>query len=224
MRADKAALVALNAVFALPYGNFDGYSAFFKLCGACGHYSADVEGAHGQSIAFLSYYRSDKGFVILIVGDFGKRRALVGGCPLCGHFDLVQSFYSVFDCRVVGVDNLFAFFAVCFENSRLHVFFGFLIGDYVGKLEKRRLHNHVGGFGAARLFGDFQSVDCVEFKMLLRNLVFDESGQFFFQLAVAPRAVEQEGASLFGFAEHIVAGNIRGVVAGDELRLVYEIA
>ena len=136
----------------------------------------------------------------------------------------MYTFYTGIYCIAVHVDDLFALSAVCLLDSILHVLYRFFDRKNVDQLEERSLQNGIGTSAQSQLSGDGYCITSVEVDIILRNEAFYVIREFFSQLIVAPRAVEQEGASLFGFAEHIVACNIRGVVAGDELRLVYEIA
>lgn len=62
------------------------------------------------------------------------------------------------------------------------------------------------------------------FALLFRKHVLHFRGKLFFErFEGCPFAVEQEGAAFFEVADHIIAGHIGRIVAGDEVSRVDEI-
>ena len=220
MGADQRALVALDAVFDLPFGYVDGDAALLILRGGGGHAAVRREGGYRQLVAFLRQNRADIAVIVLscfhmrCFGAFGR----VG--PAFGHLDLLEAGNRDVDGVPVLLDHGFALAAVGVLGIFLHVAVGFLVGDHLSQLEERGLHDGVDAGAHADLGSQADGVDIIEARFFQGQLLLHVGGQAFFHFLSRPGAVEQEDAALLECVDHVVSRDIGGVMAGDEVREV----
>ena len=220
VRANQRALSALYAVFGNPHGQGGSDTALLELSGAGGDVTVGLESGDGQFVAFLSGNRLDERAEVRIGRSFHHGRALSGGSPIRGILDFHKALDGFVHAGVVHVDDSVAFLAVSLFDHLLHVIGSLLVRNDVCKLEESRLANGVDALSCADFSDYLKRVESVEFDMLLCNLVLHLVGEFLVQLIFVPDGVKQEYAAFLKVGHHVVTGNVRLVVAGDEIGLV----
>ncbi len=208
VRADHGAIAALDAAVHVPLGNHHGNAALLILGGAGGHAAGRIQLGHGQLVALLGQNGLDEGLEVGIVGHLHGHGALGGGFPLLGHGDLHQAGDGDVDGVPVLLDDLVALLAVGLLGVGLHVLIRLVIGDDVGQLEERSLHDGVDAAAHADFLGQLDGVDGVELGVLLRQQLLHGSGQLLLHLLGRPGAVEQEGAAVLQRGHHVILGDI----------------
>ena len=96
---------------------------------------------------------------------------------------------------------------------------GILNGDDVGQLEESGLQHHVGAIAQTQRLRLLVGVNDVELDIILGNVLQDIAGDVLLQLALRPLAVQQKAAVGLQLGDNVVLGQIRLVVAGDEVRV-----
>ncbi len=225
VRADEGALVALDAVFSDPLRHFYGDAALFKLGRADGNGAVRIERGGGQLIAFEHKDGMYDVFEVLIVRHGSHRSAFGRICPAFGVFDFDESALCGVDRRVVHVDDRVALTGELFVNGLLHVIRRLIVWhDRVVDIEECRLHDRARLAVQADVGCDLDRVDIIEFEVFFRDLLFDLRGQVLFELIEGvPGGVQKEFAAFLRVGKHVVAGDIRRVMAGDEVRTVDQI-
>ena len=162
---------------------------------------------------------------VFVVGDLHHRRAFGGGSPACGVVDLLQAALGRVDGCIVHVDDRVALARELLVDCLLHVVGSLVVGhDRVVDVEERRLHDGAGLAVEADVHGDLDGVDVIEFEVLFGDLLFDLRGQVLFQLFHRrPLRVQQELAAFLDVGKHVVAGDVRRVMAGDEVGAVDQV-
>ena len=226
MRADVRALVTLYALVDIPHGNDCRGSAFLVFGRACRNCSVRADRRYGKFVAFLRVAYRDEVGEVLVFGRFfgyGCDSARSGFRPACGNFDLAKFGDSHIDGVAVCFDYFGTFFAVSLFDGFFHISFGFGVRDNVRDLEERRLKNHVLALGTARFLCGGERVYYVHSDMLLCKQLFHGCGKLGFEILRRPLAVEQESAAVLDRGDHVVHGDVRGLVTCDEIGFVDEI-
>ena len=225
VRADERALVALDAVFGDPLRDLDRNAALFKLGRTHGHGAVRIERGGGQLVAFEHEDGMNDVLEVLVVRNFHHRRAVGRVRPACGVVDLDQTALRGVDGGVVHVDDRVALAGELFVNGFLHVIGSLLVGhDRIVDVEERRLHDGARFAVQTDLRCDADTVDIVEFEVLFRDLLFNFRGQVLFEFFEGvPGRVQQELAAFLDVGEHVVAGDVGRVVAGNEVSTVDEV-
>ena len=230
MRAHERALVTLNALIHIPFGHFYGNAAFFEFRGSRRHRAVRIERRRRKFVAFEREDGSNHVAEIFVIRKFHHFRAFCGGSPRSGDFDFHKVGFRGIDGVVVHLNDRVALAGERLVRHVLHQRNGgvlvvgvlaFVRHDLLVDAEERGLQNR-GRFAAeTELTGDFDGVDHIQIRVLFRQRVFHLGGQFFFkQFEGCPLAVQKERAAVFQVAYHIVTGNVRRVVARDEVRRV----
>ncbi len=218
--ADEGALVALDALGHIPLGDIDRRAALFVLGGAgvpCAVLQAVLlHDGHGQAVALLAVHHihdlADE------VGSLALHGRVLGTRPCCGDGHLHQLVDAVLDGGIVHVHHgLTLFLVIGLIDGVLHLGHGLLQRDNLGQLEERGLQNGVGAAAQSQLAGDFDGVDGVELRLLLRQSALHGGREILLQTLGIPRAVQQEHAALLQVLHHVVLVDIGGVVAGHEI-------
>ena len=227
VRADKRALVALDAVGGVPLGDYDGRTALFIGGRAGGNRTVDHvagEGAHRKVVAVLG--RDHVGHV---ADEFGRQAVVVcvdeaarGVLPRCGNLDLDVVAATVYG-RIVHLHDILALLAVGLVDGFLHIGHGLVVGDDARDLEEGALEDGVGASAQTDFAGDLRGVDQIEADVLVDDGLLHEVGDAGEGLFGVPQAVEQQGAALLDALEHIVFVEVRRHVAGHEVGGRHEI-
>ena len=144
MGAHKGALVALDAVCHIPFGNINSDAAFFKsrsanregtVCMAC-------HNADRQFVPFLPVYRNQDLIYERIAGLLGFH-LIFGVSPGCRHIDLHNGFDAFVDSRVVHIYNVLALLAVRFFYRVFQILHCICQRNNICQLKERGLHDHV---------------------------------------------------------------------------------
>ena len=196
MRADGCALVALDAVFDLPFRYHDGNAALFIFCSARRERAVGLvhELTDGKGVAFLLVHGHhdliDKGVARLRI-EFFVRAVLPG----FGHRDLHEVLDASFDSASVHVDHILALLAVGMFNGFLEVGDSVVDRNDISQFEEGCLHDHVDAAAKTNLAGNLHGVDGVEVDFLFGNDAFELARQTRIEFFPAPAAVEEERAA-----------------------------
>ena len=96
-----------------------------------------------------------------------------------------------------------------------------LHGDNVGQLEEGGLQHHVGAVAQTQRLRLLVGVDDVELDVVVGDVLEDLAGNMLLQLVLRPLAVQQEAAVGLQLMDNVVLGQVRLVVAGDEVRAAH---
>ena len=217
VRADKGALVALDAVVLDPLGHHYCHAALFELAGGGGEGAVGVEGAHGQGVALL---RQDGPHDVLneLRGLGGAGGLVRGLCPACGHGDFDEVGQGLVHAVHVHLDDLVALLAVFLLDGLLEERDGRGDGQHLGQLEEGGLHDHVDAVAQAHGGGDFNRVDGVELDLLGGDGALHGGREVLLHFGHgAPGGVQEEAAAGLDAFEHVVDVHVAGLVAGDEV-------
>ena len=227
MGADQRALAALDAVCGDPLGSLNADAALLKGSGALRNCAVSHihKCGNGQEVAAHVVYGSHDAVNVLLQVDavgIGNAGNGVGSgiLPGLGDGDLNEAFKTCINCSVVHVDDLLALVAVGSNDSVLHVLYSVLDGEDTGELEECGLEDHIGAAAKTDLACDLDCVHGVELDVVLGKVLLGGGGQAGGQLFNAPTAVEQEGAAGLDILNDVIALDVRGSVAGDEVSLV----
>ncbi|MPM40671.1 hypothetical protein SDC9_87317 [bioreactor metagenome] len=203
MGAHHGALIALDALVALPLGNIDGDAPFLESRRSQGELTifAPHKGTYRKAVALLGVY-GHADFPYKIRNLLGKtaHKNRIGRCfsPFGGYLDLFQGIHSGIHGLVVHLEDLVALLAVGVVNGVLHVFHGIFDGNDAGKLEECRLHDHVDPVAEPDLLADIGSVEDVEFYLSVCKVPFHPGRQVTVKiLESSPLGVQKEGPSFF---------------------------
>ena len=97
-------------------------------------------------------------------------------------------------------------------NSILQVFNSVSQRNNISQLEENRLHNHVDAAAQTDFLSNLNSINDVEFNIVLSDVAFELTGQLCVELLSAPVAVQQEGAAFFQACGYIIFMNIGLIV------------
>ena len=205
MRTYHSALVALQAVFYLPFRYVDSYATFFIGSRPLreGTVFQAEECADRQAVPFLSIdrflqFRDEFRYVFLCFRCIGR----IG--PGCRDIDLHDLRYALVDGGVVHINDFLAFLAIVRDDSVFQIFHGIFNGDDIGQFEERRLHDHVKPATQSDILGNLDGIDRVELDMFLCQGPFHRSRQVLFQSGCIPDGVQQERAAVFDTGQYVV--------------------
>ncbi len=215
---DKSALVALDAVFRLPFRNIDGDAPFFIAGGGCRENAVRRHGTHRKLVSLLAQHGShDIGHKFRFVLFQVRFMACRG--PGFGDLDFFQRPHGPIHGIDVHLNHLVALFAVGFFDGPLHVIKSLFGGDDIGNLKKCRLHDHVDAGSQAQLGTYFYRVNIVKFQF------FEGDGALYtirntrFHLLQGPGGVQQKSAAFPNTVQDVVFFHKRRVMTGDKVRM-----
>ena len=225
MRADVGAAVALDAARGVPLGDAGSDRALFKgrkaqLDGAV---LVTLKGADGETVPLLAVDRlqqlfNDRRFTGAALFWF-----VFGVKPGIGDFNLHEHRAAVFDRSDVAVNDLVPLREEGFPHGVRHIFLRLLDRDEIDEVEEGRLERDVDVAAEPVLLGDLGGVDDVEIRLFPRELAADVGGNLVFKLLRLPRAVEQQDAALFEFADDVVVLDVGLVMRSDEISPLHEV-
>ena len=227
MRADKCAVVALDALFCVPFRNGNSDAALLVSGGAEREGAVCVinELGYGQGIAVHTVNRIEN--VVDHLDGLGKAGVLADSClvfcglPALGNFNLRVGCCAGVDCVVVHVNDILALLEVGVESGILHVADRLCLRQNLCEGEESRLENGVGALAHADLLGKVNSIDHVKLDIVVGNVALGSSIEMMLEFLEAPLAVDEEDAAgLYitgnGEALHDVGRNM----AGNKVSLV----
>ena len=219
MRTNISTLVALDTVVCIPYGYESGYTALLVLrrtCGPCTVLNA-LEGADGQQVAVLSVDRTnDIGNELGLVAEVGF--SVCAEVAPCGVNSQLLVLAAAVNSSVVLVHHILALLAIRLHDEVLHLFYGFLYGDYLCDTEECRLENGVGAVAQANLLCNLGGVDIEYLNVVVSEVFLHFVRQVLSQFLAFPDGVQEEGAALLQAAGNIVHVQISLYVASHEVR------
>ena len=227
VRADKGAVVALDALVGVPFGNGDGNAALLVSGSAQLKLAVHMidEGGNRQAVAVhlvdgeedvLDHLHEFRLALKLVLDD----NVLSGG-PGSGNLDLDIGGGAGVDGVPVLLDNVHALLGVGMLGSVLHVLDGVCFRHDLGQREEGGLEDGVGALAHADLDGKVNGVDGVELNVVLCDVALRVRMEVMLQLGHIPLAVDQEHAAGLDVVDDLEAlGDVGRVVAGDEVGLV----
>ena len=229
MRTYKCALVALDAVFCVPYGNHNGNAALL----VCGSALRDRTVCHilkcgnGQAVAvhladgsYNGVYELDKLGTVALCGSLCGSLACI--LPCGGNVDLDKSACAHVDSLVVLCNDLVAELGVGLGSHVLHVADSLIQGHDLCKRKECGLKYGILYLGVAHfVLGDSGSVDDIEADVVVCDVGLDGSGKMPVKILGSPLAVHKErAAGLYVVNDLVALEDVRGVVACNEICLV----
>ena len=159
-----------------------------------------------------------------LVATYQRRRwsIVCYGLPAFRNFNLVNMSNTRVYCGAVHVYDVLAFSAVGLLDGVFHVTNRFVNRNDVCQLEECSLKDGVGSSCAKT---DFlckgNGVAGVELDVVICDVSLNLSRKMLFQFFVVPHAVEQEESARFDVLNHLVLIKVSGVVASNEVSLLY---
>ncbi len=123
----------------------------------------------------------------------------------------------------VFLDDVCAFSMIGLFRVFLYVGNGFVARQHAGDFEERGLHDRVDSAAHAGFFGNIDTVDDVELKFFVYDFLLDLLRKLIPNLVCRVRAVQKEGATIFGVLEHVDLFQERELVACNKVSLGNEI-
>ena len=227
MRADVSALVALDALGAVPLGHGDGHAALFIRGGAELERTVGVIDERGDRQA-VAVHLVDRGENVAhhldggrTAGQFLGRRFVDGVGPVGRNVDLHIRGRAEVDGLVVHLDDVLALLHVGSLGLLLHVADGVLFRHNLRQGEECGLQDGVVALAHADLDGQVNGIDRVELDVILGDVALGRGVQMVAELLRRPLAVDHEHAARLDILDHLEAlGDVGRVVAGHEVGLV----
>ena len=227
MRADIGALVALDALGAVPLGHGDGHTALLIRGGAELERAVGMVDERGDRQA-VAVHLVDRGKNVAHHLDGGRTAGqLLGGRfvngvgPVGRNVDLHIRSRAEVDGLVVHLDHVLALLHVGGLGLLLHVADGVLLRHDLRQREECGLQDGVVALAHTDLDGQVNGVDRVELDVVLGNVALGGGVQMVAELLGCPLAVNHEHAAGLDVLNHLEAlGDVARVVAGDEVGLI----
>ena len=216
VRADEAAIAALDAVVGVPHGDEVGDVALLVRRRSRRIGPVHRQGADRKRVAAAGHHLG--GHRPHELGSIGRDqgRQFAGGRHLVRNLDAVQRFQGAVDDRLVTRDDVGAALAVGLRDRFLDAGDRLLGRQHTGDGEKARLQNGVGAPGEPRLPGEPAGVDGVDLEVLGQDLLLHRTGERVPDDVRRVAAVEQQGGARGGPAEHVHLIQQAELVAADE--------
>ena len=216
VRADEAAVAALDAEPRVPGGDLVGDVALLIGRGPARVGAVDREDAHRQVVAVSLHHRGDDR-ADEFRGVRGDRRAHLAGCgDLTRDLDPMQRGDGRVHGSVVAGDHLAPAPGVALGDGLLDRRYRLLLWHHPGDGEETGLENGVDPVGETGLTGNAVGVDHVEGDPLGQDPLLDLLSQRVPDLGGRRRGVEQQGGAGCRALEHLRPLDQRRVVAADE--------
>ena len=225
VRANHGALAALDTGFGIPNGDVGSDAAFFVLRRRRRPRAVSRPSEIGHFQFFALAFQNLAGDFLHDFGSrFGNaRQTFEFGRRFVGDFNFVQ----VSQRRIYGgevlVDQRLTFFHIGLFNGFLNRLDGFVAGQNARQREVAGLHNRIDAATHARLFGDFDSVDRIQFQVLLDNFFLNFDRQVVPNFFRFERSVQQKHGAVFRLRQHVDFFQEREVVARNKVRFVNQI-
>ena len=219
MRADEAAVAALNAQLGVPGRHQFRDVALLILRRAARVSAVHRQRADRQLIAPSGHHRRGHCAHELgrVRGDDRRRLAL--GRHLLRQLYAVKVLQRAVDGRLVALHDLGAALAVGLGDRRLDPLDRLLALEHARDREKARLKHRIGPPGEARIARDLPRVDHVQLDLLGEDLLLNGTRERVPDAIRRLSAVEQQRRSRSRPLKHFVAFEQPEVVTADEARL-----
>ena len=223
MRADEAAVAALDAEVVVPDGDQLRDVALLVGGGAARVGAVDRQHADRELVAAAGQHRRGDRAHELGRLRRDERSRLAGGAHLLGQLDSVQPLERVVDGGLVALDHLGAAPAVGLGDGVLDPLDRLLARQHSGEGEEAGLQDDVDSPGQADLARDPVGVDDVHVEVLGEDLLLGRPGERVPDLVGRVGAVEQQGRAVGRAVEHLCPFEQPELVAADEARLLDEV-
>src|ERR1017187_4089867 len=222
MRANHRTLAALDADLRVPRRNFQSQVPLLPFRGARGERAVAGEYAHRKLIAAAGVDGAQN-VVFELRGSRECSRDFCLAADALGNLYFKQLRQRRVDSLHVLLHHVFALAAVSMANGLADRFDGFVARQNFRDGEKADLHDRVRTRSHASVLRDLVGVDGVEFRLLGDELRLYFPRQVVPQFIFPKRTVDQEYASRYQSAEHVVTLKENPLVAGDEVRFGHQI-
>ncbi len=216
MRADEAAVAALDAGVGVPDGDELRDVALLVGRRAARVRAVDRQRADRQRVAAPGQHLRGDGAHELGCVRRDDRRQLPGGRHPLGNLDPVQALERAVDRGLVALDDLGAAPAVGLGDRRLDPLDRLLARQHARDGEEARLQDDVDPPCETDLARDPAGVDHVHLDVLGEDLLLHRARERVPHLAGRLRAVEQQRRAVGRAAEHVGAVEQPELVAADE--------
>ncbi len=216
MRADEAAIAALDADVRLPHRHEGGDVALFPLRGAGG--IGAVHGQHGnRQLVALPRHHHRRHFL----HELGRLRRhdgrhFDGAVGLLWQFDRVKCRQGLVHRDIVFLHHVLALFAIGLLDRLLDLGDGLVFGQHAGDGEEAGLHDGVGAAAHAGFLRNLRGVNHIKLYPQVDDPLLQAARQMPPHLIRAMRAVEQEGRAGAGAGQHVDLLGEDELVAADE--------
>ena len=229
MRTNIGAPVTLHTVLHVPVRQICCNPALFKGCGTrrhhavCGGEELGYRNIVCRKVSCRNQNIVEKLGVELVATYQRRSRSVVCyGLPAFRNFNLVNMSDTGVYCGAVHVYDVLTFSAIGLLDGIFHVADSFVNRNDVCQLEECSLKDGVGSSCAQT---DFlckgNSVAGVELDVVICDVSLNLSRKMLFQFFVVPHAVEQEESARFDVLNHLIFIKVSGVVASNEVSLLY---
>ena len=232
MRADICTSVTLDTVVRIPYRNVYSDTTFFvcSSTGWCSTVYVILECGYRQAVTFLSI-----NFCLNVVYECNNivtsficmthcKAFICSIFPAFRNLDLNNLFCTGIDSCPVLLNNIITFTSVSCLCSSFHQVDSLLFRNDSCKFEECGLKNCVDTcWSHAGLNTDLNTVDCVEFNVVVGNECLNLSRKMFFQTCHIPRAVKKECTAVYQLLNHVVFTYVGWIVACYEVCFVDQV-
>ena len=224
--------VTLDTVFRIPYRYINSDTTFF-IC-RCSGWSCSVyilcKCRYRQAVSFLSGY-----FCLNVVNEINS--ILSSACCMSHGQSFVSCifpafrnsyFYNLF-CTFIDSCPVFSNYVITLTSVSsfcccFHQFDCLSFRNDVSQFEECRLQNCVDtGWSHTCLDTDLNTINDVEFDVVVSDKCFYLSRQMFFQTFHIPWTVQQECTTVYQFLYHVVFSYIGRIVAGNKVSFVDQV-
>ena len=231
MRADIGTTVTLDTVFRIPYRDIYCDTTFFESSrtGRSRTIYIILECRYRQVVTFLSVNCmldsiNEINNVFSVTGNsFSDDILILSIFPALRNLDLNYLFSTGVDSIVVHLNDSITLTSVSSLCSSFHQVDSFCFRNDVSQFEECRLQNSVDTSAQTDLFTDLDTVDHIEFDVVLSDESLYLTRQMFLQTFHIPRAVQQECTTVNQLLNHIVLTYVGRIVACYEVSLFDQI-
>ena len=215
MRADDAALPALDAEAWIPDRHFHRDIALFILRRAAGERAVRRHEAHGNQIAAPGHdfrrHLAHEGRRVR-PHDGRQRGAVQGG----GNRDLMQGVHGRVDGGEIELHHRLALVLICLLDEALDLGDGDVRRQDMREMEEAGLQNRVESRTESDAQGDCRCVDDEEAQLLVDDLLLHRSGQLRPDFFRPIGAVQKEGRARARRSQNVALEQEAELVAGDK--------
>ena len=232
MRTYICTAVTLDTVLRFPYRDIHRDTAFLvcRRSGRCRAVYIVVKCRYRKSISFLSIYLSldilnkiDNVFSSVLVYLRSRKSLVSSVLPALRNCHFYNLLSACVDRVIVHLNDLVALSSVSSLGSSLHQVDRLFLRNDSGKLEECRLKDSIDTSAKSDLFTDLDTVDGVEFDVVVCNVCFYLSRQMFLKSFHIPRTVQKECTAVNKFLNHVVLVHIRRIVACHKVCLMDQV-
>ena len=225
MRAHIRTLVTLDTFLAVPYRYIDCDSTFFIFGCTIRHGSIwqICKTADRNAVTFHGVYRdlnlADPLWQIFI--HFAFRYFDIS--PLLRNFNFFYKLDSFIYSCVVHVYDLLTLSSVGFKDRTFHVFHCFINRNDSCDLEECSLQDCVCSASKSKFLCDCYRIDNIKMDLFLSCCFLKCRCKVFIQFFTFPVTGDQNASTFFYICENVVFIQVRFVMAGYKIRMIYKV-